>query len=78
MNLSATDEGGDLGREVRIGRLPGELEIESLCWFFANVGTNSGPSSRDRKREDKSDSSSSNWKLGEVRYVVESESVPIG
>lgn len=38
----------------------------------------SGPTSSDRKREDRSDSSSSKWKLGVVRYRVVSERVPIG
>ena len=31
MKRSATDEGGDRGKDVRIGRLPGELARESLC-----------------------------------------------
>lgn len=38
----------------------------------------SDASSRERKREESSDSSSSSWKLGEVRYLAESESVPMG
>lgn len=38
----------------------------------------SDASSRERKREESSDSSSSSWKLGEVRYLAESESMPMG
>ena len=58
-NLSATERGGDRGNDVRRGRLPGEPEMLSRCWFLTRVGTKSCPSSRDRKREDNSDSSES-------------------
>lgn len=30
-NLSTTDKGGDFGRDVRMGRLPGEPVMESRC-----------------------------------------------
>lgn len=52
--------------------------MESRCWFFTNVGVKSGPSSKDRNRDESKDSSSSSWKLGEVRYLAVRVSVPIG
>lgn len=62
---SAMLDGGDLGRAVRRGRLPGgEVEIESRCWFLIKVGVNSGPSSNDKNREESSDSRSSNRNWG--------------
>ena len=61
---SAMADGGDLGRAVRRGRLPGGEVESSRCWFFINVGVNSGPSSNDRNREESSDSRSSNRKWG--------------
>lgn len=75
-NWPAIDEGGDFGSEVR--RLPGRPDMESRWWFFTNVGVKSGPSSNDRNREDSKDSSSSSWKLGEVRYLAVRLRVPIG
>jgi len=44
-NRSAIEEGGDRGREVFMGRLPGDVDNESRCWFLSNVGVKSGPSS---------------------------------
>ncbi len=78
MNCSATDRGGDRGKDVRRGRLPGELVIESRCLFLTRVGMNSGPSSCDRNREESNDSRSTTWKFGEVRYVTETDKLPIG
>ena len=81
MNLSAIEDGGDIGRDVRMGRLPrGEVPDSALCCgpLLARVGVNSGPSSRDRKRDESNDSSSSRWKLGVDRYRVVSDRVPIG
>ena len=57
---------GDLGFAMLLGDPPAERS-ESLCWFLANVGTNSGPSSNDRKREDNRDSNSSTRNVGEER-----------
>jgi len=46
-----------------------EPESESRCLFLSRVGTK--PSrSREIKREERRDSSSSSWKLGVDRYVV--------
>lgn len=73
------EDGGLLGREVRklvVG--PASPDMESLAWFFARVGVKSEASSRERKRDERRDSSSSTWKLGEVRYLAERESMPIG
>ena len=65
---SAMADGGDLGRAVRRGRLPGgEVVSESRCWFLIRVGVNSGPSSNDKNREESSDSRSSTRKWGWVR-----------
>lgn len=64
---SAIEDGGDFGKEVRMGRLPGEPDNESLCWFLRSVGVNSGPSSWDMKREDSNDSRSTDSKFGDVR-----------
>lgn len=69
-------DGGDFGREVR--RLLGRTDMESRCWFFTNVGVNSGPPSKERKRDESKDSSSSRWKLGVVRYLAVRLRVPIG
>ena len=64
---SATLDGGERGKDVRNGRLPGELVSESLCWFLNNVGVNSGPSSCERNRDDSSDSRSKILNSGLVR-----------
>lgn len=65
---SAMAEGGDLGRAVRRGRLPGgEVVSESRCCFLIKVGVKSGPSSNDKNREESNDSRSSNRKWGWVR-----------
>ena len=77
-NRSATDDGGDRGNDVRIGRLPGELVSESRCWFLRSVGVNSGPSACERNREERSDSLSNSLKSGFERYLVDRESVPLG
>lgn len=66
-STSEVEDGGDAGKEVLNGRLPGELERESRCWFFISVGVKSAPSSREKKRDERSDSNSSNWKWGLVR-----------
>jgi len=78
MNLSATDGDDFGGTAIFVGRLPRETVRESRCWFLASVGVNSGPVSRERKREERRDSSSSSWKFGVVRYVTERVSVPVG
>jgi hypothetical protein len=65
-NRSAIDDGGDL-RDVREGRHAGRPGKDSRWWFLARVGVNSGPSSKERKREESRDSSSSSWKFGEER-----------
>ena len=61
-------EGGDFdrdfGRDVRMGKLPGDPESDSLCWFLAKVGTKSVPSSSDWKRSERRASRSSNRKSG--------------
>ena len=75
---SATERGGERGREVRRGKLPGEAEMLSRCWFLTRVGVKSGPSSRDNSREDKSDSTVSSRKSGTVRYVTEMVRSPLG
>jgi len=62
------DVGGETGKEVLSGRLPGELERDSRCWFLTRVGVKSAPSSSEKKRDERRDSSSSKWKLGLVRY----------
>ena len=75
---SAADaEGGERGRDVRIGRLPGDVDSESRCWFLTNVGVKSCPSS-DRNLDDNKDSSASISKYGFDRYVTESERLPVG
>jgi hypothetical protein len=61
---SAMVDGGDLGRAVRRGRLPGGEMESSRCWFLIKVGVNSGPSSSDKNREESNDSRSSNRKWG--------------
>ena len=66
-SASEVAEGGEAGKEVLNGRLPGELEKESRCWFLTSVGVKSAPSSREKKRDERSDSNSSNWKWGLVR-----------
>ena len=78
INRSGTDEGGERGSDVRIGRLLGELASESRCWFLNSVGVNSGPSSCERNREDNSDSQSNILNSGVARYMVDTESVPRG
>lgn len=68
--IAAVAEGGDRGRLVRIGRLPGEPECSCEAEVVtdvdsrvrARVGVNSGPASSERKREERSDSSVSRWK----------------
>lgn len=57
-------DGGDFGRDVRMGKLPGDPESDSRCWFLANVGTKSAPSSSDWKRSERRASRSSNRKSG--------------
>ena len=64
---SAIDPGGERGNDVRAGRLPGDPERESLCWFLSNVGVNSGPSSCERNREESNDSRSKISNRGVVR-----------
>ena len=66
-SASEVDVGGDAGKEVRNGRLPGELESDSRCRFLTSVGVKSAPSSREKKRDERRDSSSSKWKCGLVR-----------
>ena len=66
-SASDVDDGGDAGKEVLNGRLPGELERDSRCWFLTSVGVKSVPSSREKKRDERRDSRSSNWKCGLVR-----------
>jgi hypothetical protein len=66
-SASEVDVGGDAGKEVLNGRLPGELERDSRCWFLTSVGVKSAPSSREKKRDERRDSSSSNWKCGLAR-----------
>jgi hypothetical protein len=70
------EDGGDAGKEVLNGRLPGELERESRCWFLISVGVKSAPSSREKKREERSDSSSSSWKWGLVRWRTDIVMLP--
>lgn len=70
--------GGDRGRLVRMERPPGDPEMLSRCGFRASVGVNSGPVSNERNREDKSASTVSISKCGEVRYVTLRENEPIG
>lgn len=75
---SAADaEGGERGRDVRIGRLPGDVDKESRCWFLTSVGVKSCPSS-DRNLDDSKDSSASISKCGLDKYVTESERLPVG
>jgi hypothetical protein len=55
MNLSAIEEGcgggGDIGRDVRIGKLPsGEVLIPIPLPLPASVGVNSGPPSKEPTR----------------------------
>lgn len=64
---STTVDGGDRGKAVRRGRLPGGEVESSRCCFLIKVGVNSGPSSSDKNREESSDSRSSNRKWGWVR-----------
>ena len=70
INRSATEDAGETARwcaeeeEARGGMEPdgdaeAEAETECCCWFLARVGVNSGPESRERKREERRDSSSS-------------------
>lgn len=54
-----------------------EDKLESRWWFLTRVGRK-GRSSAERKPDESSDSSSSSWNVGVVRYVVESARVPIG
>lgn len=58
-SASEVDDGGDAGNEVLKGKLPGELESDSRCWFLTSVGVKSTPSSRETKRDERRDSSSS-------------------
>lgn len=60
-------DGGDAGKEVLNGRLPGELERDSRCWFLTRVGVKSVPSSRETNRDERRDSNSSRLKCGLVR-----------
>ena len=63
--------GGERDDTERIPLLFGreEPKSESRCLFLSRVGTN--PSrSREMKRDERRDSSSSSWKLGVARYVV--------
>ena len=77
-NRSAADaDGGERGKEVRIGRLPGDVDNESRCWFLTSVGVKSCPSS-DKNLDDSKDSSASISKCGVERYVTESERLPVG
>lgn len=77
-NRSANDaDGGERGNDVRMGRLPGDVDNESRCWFLISVGVKSGPSS-DRSLEDSKDSRASISKRGAVRYVTDSERLPVG
>lgn len=79
MNWPAIDDGGLLGKLVR--RLPdgpASADMESRAWCLARVGVKSEASSRERKREERRDSSSSSWKLGEMRYFAVRDSVPMG
>ena len=66
-SANEVDDGGDAGKEVLNGRLPGELERDSRCWFLTSVGVKPAPSSREKKRDERRDSRSSNWKCGLVR-----------
>jgi hypothetical protein len=69
INLSAIEGNGDIGKDVRIGKLPnGDVPPTPNPDLPASVGVNSGPSSNDKNREDNNDSSSSSWKLGVERY----------
>ena len=78
MNWPAMDEGGLLRLVRRLPEGPARADMESRAWCLARVGVKSEASSRERKREERRDSSSSSWKLGEVRYFAERERVPIG
>ena len=49
----------------RLPEGPARADMESRAWG-------------ERKREERRDSSSSSWKLGEVRYFAERERVPMG
>lgn len=75
---SAMDEGGERGNDVLRGRLPGEGDRDSRCWFLSNVGVNSGPSSCDKNREDKRDSLSTSLKFGDDRQVTDRAREPFG
>ena len=78
MNWPAMDEGGLLRLVRRLPEGPARADMESRAWCLARVGVKSEASSRERKREERRDSSSSSWKLGEVRYFAERERVPMG
>ncbi len=75
-SASEVDEGGDTGKDVLSGRLPGELDRDSRCWFLTKVGVKSAPSSREKKRDERRDSSSSKWKCGLVRYRTDNVILP--
>ena len=66
-SANEVDVGGDAGKEVLNGRLPGELDRDSRCWFSTRVGVTSAPISRGKKRDERKDSSSSKWTCGLVR-----------
>lgn len=70
-------EGGERGSDVCTGRLPGDVDNESRCWFLISVGVKSGPSS-DRSLDDSKDSSASISKRGIVRYVTDNDRLPVG
>lgn len=78
LSLSVRSPGGERGRLVRMGRLPGDPEILSRCEVRARVGVNSGPVSRDKKREESSASTVSISKWGAFKYVTEAEKTPMG
>ena len=78
MNWPAMDEGGLLRLVRRLPKGPARADMESRAWCLARVGVKSEASSRERKREERRDSSLSSWKLGEVRYFTERERVPMG
>ena len=65
---SATVNGGDLGRAVRRGGLPGGGVVrEFRGWFSIRVGANSGPSPNDKNGDGGGGSRSPTRKWGRVR-----------
>ena len=69
--------GGERDNTERIPLLFGreELESESRCLFLSRVGTKPSRSS-EMKRDERRDSSSSSWKSGVTRYVVDNVKDP--